>query len=296
MKAEIEDWMIAEGCLRNTLVIGFGGGVVGDLAGYVAATFMRGVAFVQVPTTLLAMVDSSIGGKTAIDVPGGKNLVGAFKQPKAIFADVDVLQTLPIRELRCGMAEAMKHGLIFDASVFEAIRTHFPQIEAKDPATLLEIVSNAMRIKSEVVTLDECEGGIRACLNFGHTVGHAVEALSPWLQHGECVGIGMVVEVRVARALGLCDDATVDVVTAAVTKSGLPFEVPFTNDMEELFQKMSKDKKNTGKESGAKCVLLTSVGAVKVEGSSYAHSVEGSVLRAAIAASRAAAPTAAEEQ
>ena len=184
---------------------------------------------------------------------------GAFKQPKAIYADVDVLQTLPLRELRCGMAEAMKHGLIFDASVFTAITSNFANIVAKDPDTLLNICHNAMRIKGEVVTLDECEGGIRACLNFGHTVGHAVEALSPWLQHGECVGIGMVVEVKAARALGVCSDATVTAVINCVMDSGLPYEVPLENDLEELFRYMSKDKKNIGGSGTIKCVLIDAV-------------------------------------
>ncbi|KYK56711.1 hypothetical protein DCS_03716 [Drechmeria coniospora] len=213
-KADVEDWMLQQKCTRDTVLIALGGGVIGDLIGFVAATFMRGIRFVQVPTTLLAMVDSSIGGKTAIDTPVGKNLVGAFWQPCRIFIDFNFLQTLPVREFINGMAEVIKTAAIWDATEFSFLEKSAGRIMAcvrsssKDrigpiKEDLKRIVIGSARVKAEVVSRDEREGGLRNILNFGHSIGHAIEAiLTPQLLHGEAVAIGMVKEAELARFLG----------------------------------------------------------------------------------------------
>lgn len=204
VKSEVEDWMLERRCGRDTCLVCVGGGVVGDLGGFIAASFMRGIPFVQVPTSFLAMVDSSVGGKTGIDVGAGKNLVGAFHRPLAVLEDVSVLQTLPLRHLVNGLAESVKAGAIRSLPLFELIESHVAEILAYDQATLVEVIHQSVAIKAEVVAADEFEGGVRAILNFGHTIGHAVEALmQPMLLHGECVSIGMRLEAEVARTLGL---------------------------------------------------------------------------------------------
>ena len=217
-KAEIEDWMLAQQCTRDTAIIALGGGVIGDMIGYVAATFMRGVRFVQVPTTLLAMVDSSIGGKTAIDTPMGKNLIGAFWQPLRVYIDLTFLETLPVREFINGMAEVVKTAAIWDEVEFTALEQNAPAILAavRSKSTesssrlapirdiLKRIVLGSARVKAEVVSSDEREGGLRNLLNFGHSIGHAYEAiLTPQVLHGEAVAIGMVKEAELARYLGV---------------------------------------------------------------------------------------------
>lgn len=201
--------MLSKGCDRKTCIITLGGGVVGDLGGFVAATFMRGINFVQVPTSLLAMVDSSIGGKTGVDTRAGKNLVGAFCRPRRVYVDPTLLKTLPKRELCNGMAEVIKAGAIYDIKLFELLETHSQQILALESEPLLEAVLAAVRVKVTVVCKDEKEGGLRAILNFGHSIGHGIEALlTPSWLHGECVSVGMVKETEVARARGdLAPDA-----------------------------------------------------------------------------------------
>lgn len=233
-KEDIEDWMLDRGCDRNTVIVAFGGGVVGDLSGYVAATFMRGIRYVHVPTTLLAMVDSSIGGKTGVDTPAGKNLVGAFYRPTRVYTDPRLLATLPAREFANGMAEIIKAGAIYDANLFELLERCSEEVSRKKAharaftciivfvhtglgptpslcsqlnnqhAELLEhVVHASIAIKVAVVLEDEKEAGLREILNFGHSVGHAIEAIkAPELLHGECVSIGMIKETEVARARG----------------------------------------------------------------------------------------------
>lgn len=214
-KAEVEDWMLSMGCTRDSALICLGGGVVGDLGGFVAATFMRGIPVIHFPTTLLAMVDSSIGGKTAVDTPGGKNLVGAFWQPKRIYADLEYLRTLPEREFVSGLAEVIKTAGFWSEEDFSMLEANSEQIlefargrgmDAKTRDLVRRIIVGSARVKAYVVTNDEREGGLRNILNFGHSVGHAVEAiLAPDLLHGEAVAIGMVSEVEVARNMGICD-------------------------------------------------------------------------------------------
>ena len=218
------DELLAHGGDRKTTLYALGGGVVGDMAGFAAACFMRGVPFVQVPTTLLAQVDSSVGGKTAINHPLGKNMVGAFYQPKLVVCDLDVLKTLPARELSAGLAEVIKYGPIHDMAFFDWIEAHIDALRALEPAALAHAVQRCCEIKAEVVGQDERESGLRAILNFGHTFGHAIEAgmgYGAWL-HGEGVGAGMVMAAELSRELGLVDAAFVERLTRLIGRAGLP--------------------------------------------------------------------------
>ncbi|KAL7780970.1 EPSP synthase domain-containing protein [Trichoderma afarasin] len=279
-KAEIEDWLLSHQCTRDTVIIAVGGGVIGDMIGYVAATFMRGVRFVQVPTTLLAMVDSSIGGKTAIDTPMGKNLVGAFWQPRRIFIDLAFLETLPVREFINGMAEVVKTAAIWDEKEFtvleESAATILSSVRSKgqnrlEPIKdmLKRIVTGSARVKAEVVSSDEREGGLRNLLNFGHSIGHAIEALlTPQLLHGEAVAIGMVKEAELARFLGVLRPEAVARLEKCIASYGLPTSVKDKRvvnltagkkcPVDVLLKKMAVDKKNDG--SQKKIVLLSAIG------------------------------------
>jgi 3-dehydroquinate synthase len=245
--ATLTDSMLADGFGRDSAIIALGGGVVGDLAGFVAATYMRGIPFIQVPTTLLAMIDASIGGKTGVDTPAGKNLVGAFHQPAAVIADPDVLRTLPPAHLRAGLAEAIKHGVIADASYFEDVAAAGPDIVsgARGAAAALErVVVRSVAIKADVVKRDEREGGIRKTLNFGHTLGHAIELRSEYkMLHGEAVAVGMVLESRVAERLGLAEAGTSERVRAAIERAGLPVARPADQTPDEILAATRGDKK-----------------------------------------------------
>jgi 3-dehydroquinate synthase len=217
------------------------------MAGFAAATYMRGVPFVQVPTTLLAQVDSSVGGKTGINHPLGKNMIGAFYQPQAVIADTATLHTLPSRELSAGLAEVIKHGAIIDAQFFDWIETNIGKLVARDPAALAYAIQRSCEIKADVVRQDEREGGLRAILNFGHTFAHAIESgmgYGQWL-HGEAVGCGMVMAADLSLRLGYIDAATRDRVTALVRAAGLPHIAPDLG-MERWLDLMQVDKKNEG--------------------------------------------------
>jgi 3-dehydroquinate synthase len=226
------DVMVAHKLERRSPVIALGGGVVGDTAGFVAATYLRGVPFIQCPTTLLAMVDASVGGKVGVNLPQGKNLVGAFHQPNLVLIDTDTLATLPVRERRCGLAECVKHGVIRDESLFDWIDQHAGDIEALDPATMVELVHRNVRIKAAVVMADEKETGERAHLNLGHTFAHAIEATTGYGQgaasyhHGEAVSLGMVAAARLAAAVDLCDPSVPDRLVALLAKLQLPTSAP----------------------------------------------------------------------
>jgi pentafunctional AROM polypeptide len=282
-KAEIEDWLLAQQCTRDTVIIALGGGVIGDMIGYVAATFMRGVRFVQVPTTLLAMVDSSIGGKTAIDTPFGKNLIGAFWQPQRIYIDLRFLETLPVREFINGMAEVVKTAAIWDEAEFSALEDNAALIMATiqagpsstssrlDPIRdiLKRIVLGSAAIKAEVVSADEREGGLRNLLNFGHSIGHAFEAiLTPQVLHGEAVAIGMVREAELARHLGVLKPGAVARLVKCIASYGLPTSLQDKQiikltagkrcPVDVLLNKMGVDKKNDGRKK--KIVLLAAIG------------------------------------
>lgn len=281
-KSHLEDQLLALGCVRDTVIIALGGGVVGDLVGFVAATYMRGVRFVQIPTTLLAMVDSSIGGKTAVDTPAGKNLVGAFWQPERIYIDLSVLDTLPDREIINGMAEAIKTAAIWDQEEFKFMEENADQfmelLNTTKPArgrfrsiesTMKRIIMASARTKAEIVSADEREGGLRNLVNFGHTIGHAMEAiLTPQILHGECVAMGMVKEAELARYLGVLSPGAVARLVKCIASYGLPISLKdklvrkrsgnkecSVNDMLDI---MAVDKKNVG--STKKIVLLSAIG------------------------------------
>jgi 3-dehydroquinate synthase len=242
--ARLTDELLDAGCGRDTTTIALGGGVVGDLAGFVAATFMRGVPVVQCPTSLLAMIDASIGGKTGVDTPAGKNLVGAFHPPAVVLADVDTLRTLPDSHRRAGLAEAIKHGVVADAGYFERIGADLPSLLAGDPAATLDLVTRSVEIKSEVVTSDTHEHGRRKILNFGHTLGHAVEQVSGFaLLHGEAIAIGMVLEATLAERMGVAGRGTSSAIERVLTRAGLPTRVPASLADDEILRATKLDKK-----------------------------------------------------
>jgi 3-dehydroquinate synthase len=224
----IFDALLENGCDRKTILFALGGGVVGDMTGFAAASYMRGVPFVQVPTTLLAQVDSSVGGKTAINHPLGKNMIGAFYQPQLVVCDLDVLKTLPARELSAGLAEVIKYGPIADMAFFDWIESNINALRAGEPAALAHAVKRSCEIKADVVGQDERETGLRAILNFGHTFGHAIESglgYGAWL-HGEGVGCGMVMAAQLSQRLGLVDTAFVARLKTLIERAGLPVTTP----------------------------------------------------------------------
>tara|TARA_R110002124_G_scaffold64985_2_gene177654 strand:- start:464266 stop:465396 length:1131 start_codon:yes stop_codon:yes gene_type:complete len=248
---EILEWLAQSGAKRDSLIIALGGGVIGDLAGFVAASYMRGIAFIQMPTTLLAQVDSSVGGKTAVNIPAGKNLVGAFYQPQHVFCDTALLKTLPEREMRAGYAEIYKYGLLWDVDFMHWLHEHGEALLAHDSAALQYAVKRCCEIKAEIVSKDEKESNIRALLNLGHTFGHALEALCLYddrLRHGEAVSIGMCLAADLSYALGHLSKADVQDITRHLRLVGLPTQYSdikdkpdiSTNDMLAL---MSRDKK-----------------------------------------------------
>lgn len=246
------DRLLAEGLDRKSLVVALGGGVVGDLAGLTAALFMRGIDFVQVPTTLLAQVDSSVGGKTAIDTPRGKNLIGAFHQPRLVLADIEALATLPVRQVRSGWAEVLKHGLICDADFFEWLGGEGKAGAEGDPDALERAVIRSVEIKAQIVGEDEKEAGRRALLNLGHTFGHALEAelgFGDALTHGEAVALGCAMAFRFSARQGLCAATDADKAEAGIKAAGLPTRLADVDQVfgvEALIGRMAGDKKAEG--------------------------------------------------
>jgi 3-dehydroquinate synthase len=218
------DALLEKRCGRDTTLVALGGGVVGDLAGFAAATYQRGVQYIQMPTTLLAQVDSSVGGKTAINHPLGKNMIGAFHQPRLVLADMDTLKTLPERELRSGLAEVIKHGLIRDAAFFAWLEANVERLLARDAEALAHAVLRSVEIKADIVAQDERENGVRQLLNFGHTFGHAIETglgYGAWL-HGEAVAVGMVMATDLSRQLGYISEADAGRIGSLLQRAGLP--------------------------------------------------------------------------
>ncbi len=240
----IFDHLLAHACDRKTVLYALGGGVVGDTTGFAAATYMRGVPFVQVPTTLLAQVDSSVGGKTAINHPLGKNMVGAFYQPERVVIDLDTLQTLPDRELKAGLAEVIKYGPIADMDFLDWLEQNMAALLTREAGALAHAVKRCCEIKAQVVGVDEREGGLRAILNFGHTFGHAIEAgmgYGQWL-HGEAVACGMVLAADLSASLGMVPTSLAERLTSLIQRAGLPVTAP-TLPMAQWFHLMSVDKK-----------------------------------------------------
>jgi len=265
----IFDALLGKACDRKTVLFALGGGVVGDMTGFAAASYMRGVPFVQVPTTLLAQVDSSVGGKTAINHPLGKNMIGAFYQPVKVICDLDTLRTLPARELSAGLAEVIKYGPIADMAFLDWMEAHVEALLAYDPTALGHAVRRSCEIKAWVVGQDERESGLRAILNFGHTFGHAIEAglgYGAWL-HGEGVAAGMVMAAQLSQRLGLVEQAFVERLVALVRRAGLPVAGPSLSQSDNAgryIELMRVDKKSEGGE--IKFVLIDGPGKAVVRG------------------------------
>jgi 3-dehydroquinate synthase len=256
-------FLIANRFERGDAIVALGGGVVGDLAGFVAACFQRGINFIQIPTTLLAQIDSSVGGKTAVNHPLGKNLIGAFHQPKAVIIDPSVLRTLPPRELRAGMYEALKYGVIWDRALFDFIGEHQAKVTAFDAEVLAHIIRRSCEIKAEVVTTDERESGLRKILNYGHTIGHALEAVTHYrrLKHGEAVGYGMKAAANIAAKTGMLATAERSTIDAGVDALG---RLPRIHDLQvtEILTAMTLDKKAS--QGKVPLILPTTIGKVIV--------------------------------
>ncbi|MDY6854273.1 MAG: 3-dehydroquinate synthase [Thermodesulfobacteriota bacterium] len=255
------DKLITHKMDRKCALVALGGGVVGDITGFVAATFLRGIPFIQIPTTVLAQVDSSVGGKTGVNHPKGKNLIGAFYQPKLVFIDVSTLQTLKREELLSGLAEVIKYGVIWDADLFNFIEDNLEKILNLDQLSVLKVVKKCCSIKAKVVEEDEREGGLRSILNFGHTIGHAIEALTDYkrYKHGEAVAIGMIAAANLSVKLGVCSKDIFFRIKALVQRTGLPTELPKFSK-EEYARAMKMDKKIGS--SGVKFVLTEDIGRV----------------------------------
>lgn len=248
--------LLANGHNRSTTIVALGGGVIGDTAGYAAATYQRGVSFIQVPTTLLSQVDSSVGGKTAVNHELGKNMIGAFYQPKGVYIDTDTLQTLPERELSAGLAEIIKHGVLADSDYFDVVERDIGRLRQKDGAALIRAIKGSCKIKAAIVAEDERESGKRALLNFGHTFAHAIETgmgYGQWL-HGEAVGVGMVMAADLSARLGRCSIAESQRIKALVEKAGLPVSGPSEVSTDAMLAFMAKDKKAT--DAGLRFVLI----------------------------------------
>jgi 3-dehydroquinate synthase len=248
---------------RKSFIVTLGGGVVGDLAGFVAATYLRGIEFVQVPTTLLAQVDSSVGGKVGVNLKAGKNLVGAFYQPRLVLCDLDTLQTLPDREFRAGLAEVIKYGIIYDARLFAQLERDFPKLLRRDQPTLAAVVARCCEIKAEVVGQDETEEGVRAILNFGHTIGHAIEAICGYgkFLHGEAISIGQVTAVKISRRVPGLSRRDADRIINLFKRAGLPVQIRLNSvQRRKLFAAMRLDKKVRAGET--RFVLAEKIGKV----------------------------------
>ena len=278
IKSKIEDRMLEAGFGRDSALIALGGGVVGDLAGYIAATYTRGIPYVQVPTTLVACVDSSIGGKTAVDTPHGKNLIGAFYQPKSVIIDVNTLTTLGPEEIREGLAEVIKYGIIADYELFELIEQRSDDIFAYDIDLLSLIVEKCCRIKGDVVENDEKESNLRKILNFGHTIGHAIENHSNYtLTHGNSISIGMMLEGRIAVNLGIWSEEGLERIKSVFIKAGLPVEIPFDIDPEKLIASMKIDKKSRG--GVIEMCLPEAIGKIYRIDGKYALKIDDKIIR-----------------
>lgn len=276
--AQIFDRLIDERLERKSCILALGGGVIGDMAGFAAATYLRGVPYVQVPTTLLAQVDSSVGGKTAVDHREGKNLIGAFYQPRLVLIDVAVLRTLPRRELIAGLGEVIKYGIIEDPALFRLLERDIDKLIALDRKLLIQVIATSCAIKARVVEQDEREDDYRAVLNFGHTLGHALEAATHYTQflHGEAIGVGMAKATALSQHFGHCDDTAVERIRKLIAQAGLPLEIPPNVTLQSLIQGMEVDKKSAG--GKVKFVMCAGIGRTKF------HSLAPQEIMAALGA------------
>jgi 3-dehydroquinate synthase len=261
---------------RETCLIALGGGVVGDMVGFIASVFMRSIPYLQIPTTLIAQVDSSIGGKTAIDLPSGKNLLGTFYQPAAVFTDLSFLETLPQKEFNNGLAEIIKYGIIEDEKMFHALEENMEAVKQKDAALMLKIVENCCRIKKSIVDIDEREQGLRRILNFGHTLGHALEAISKYkITHGEGVALGMIAAARLSEKMNYLQPSETRRIEALIHAAGLPVKIPNSFATDDITSQLRMDKKKKG--NIIHFVLLKKIGMPFVDGGIEAEII-GEVL------------------
>lgn len=261
---QVMSFLLEGNVSRDVVIVALGGGVIGDLVGFAAACYQRGVDFIQIPTTLLSQVDSSVGGKTAVNHPLGKNMIGAFYQPKAVIIDTDCLKTLPAREFAAGMAEVIKYGIIYDADFFTWLETNLDKLYALDEQALTYAIARCCQIKAEVVAQDEKESGIRALLNLGHTFGHAIEAelgYGNWL-HGEAVSSGMAMAAKTAQLQGMIDDVDLERIVALLRRANLPVHTPPSMTFTDFLQHMMRDKKVLSGE--LRLILPTSIGTADV--------------------------------
>jgi 3-dehydroquinate synthase len=263
--AGIIDQLIGMKASRDVCLVALGGGVVGDICGFAAAAYMRGVSFIQVPTTLLAQVDASVGGKTAVNHSQGKNLIGAFHQPQAGFIDTNTLETLPEREFKAGLAEVVKCAAILDAGFFDWLKANVDPILNRNTDTIMRLIEQSVRHKAQIVAEDEFESGSRALLNFGHTFGHALETISAYSQllHGEAVSIGMVVAGRLSQERGLCVSGVSDQLSSLLNALGLPTVIPEDMQTDSIIEAMSLDKKMLAGQT--RLILLESLGSAVID-------------------------------
>lgn len=277
--ARLYDALLDAGLDRRSLLITLGGGVLGDVGGFTAATYLRGIPFIQVPTTLLAQVDASVGGKTGVDLARGKNLVGAFHQPRAVLIDPDTLQTLSARELRSGLAEVIKYGIICDREFFVCIKEEMRRLLRRDPDALSHAILRSCALKAEVVGQDETEQGLRAILNFGHTVGHALESLTGYrrYKHGEAISIGMVSAGLIGEEMGITPKETTGAIADALQEARLPTAFPADISTDAVLQAMQRDKKTVG--GRLTFVLASEIGRVSVVKDVPAQAVEAALRR-----------------
>jgi 3-dehydroquinate synthase len=273
------DAMLDAGLDRKSLLVTVGGGVLGDVGGFAAASYLRGISFVQVPTTLLAQVDASVGGKTGVDLARGKNLVGAFHQPRAVFIDTDTLKTLPLRELRAGLAEVIKYGIITDRALFARLLAQMPRLLRRDPEALTHAIVRSCEIKAEVVCQDETEQGLRAVLNFGHTVGHALEAITGYrrYKHGEAIAIGMVSAALIGEEVGVTSPGVTAEILQALKSAKLPTAFPGDIETELILEAMMRDKKRVG--SAITFILARKIGLVELNPNVTSDAVRSALSR-----------------
>lgn len=280
-KLEIEEKMLEAGCGRETLLLALGGGVVGDLAGYIAATYMRGISYIQIPTTLLAMVDSSVGGKTGINVPQGKNLIGAFWQPACVVIDIHSLKSLSDVHLVNGLVEAIKMFSTSDAEYFNYVHVELDRVLHKEMSVLKKIIERAIRIKVDVVSRDETENNLRMILNFGHTIGHALEKATDYtILHGYAVAIGMLVEAKISQLMGLLSDADYNVIQLLFAKLKISINPLKNIDCDVIIKATKVDKKIRNNQ--VRFVLLKKIGEVCNENGLIAHPVSDEMIMKAL--------------
>ena len=280
-KSTLEEKMFTQHCGRDTLILALGGGVVGDLAGFIAATYMRGIPYVQIPTSLLAMIDSSVGGKTGINTTSGKNLIGAFWQPKAVITDLSLLATLPQKQLQNGLFEAIKIFLTCDNKYFDECDKKLNLLLKRDLNVLTRIVYRAVQLKAQIVAQDEEEKNLRMILNFGHTIGHALEQLSHYkILHGFAVGLGMLVEAKIAVLLGYLSDQAFEQIYTVMTRLGVNLNDLKKFSATEIIRLTKFDKKN--KQKKVQYILLAGIGSVEHENDHYARAVPDHIVRQAL--------------